>query len=250
MDRALRSPTALGLCLCAALVAGCGSDGRFVYTLAWNLEGVRRDDQAIGWSVTTDLGYEVRVDAGYLTSHSAELLACDRRTVPLVQLATWIAPRPAYATHALSLNPSAFHQARIESLARPRDSRTVRPVPAAEYCGVQYLVARAAGVATGLPEDIDMTARSLYLRGDYAAAEGMHQPFEITTTVAHGLRFDSDRIDGRDAPVAVRIERSLGRLFDGVDFAQSPEREWPRRILRNLIDSTVVAVDRPQGGGA
>lgn len=241
----------IGLCVCSSLVLGCARDGRVVYLLSWDLDRVLRAADGTSWTVTTDLGYEVRVAAGYLTSHTAELIACDRRPGALAWLAFSLMPRPAHATHALALDPSAFHRARIESLTAARTARVVRPVPRAQaYCEAHYLVARAGGTATAMPAEVDMTDRSLYVRGVYGKANGMRTAFEITTTVAHGWRGAVERIDAGPGPIAVHVERRLGTLFDGLDFARVPEREWPRRMLANLIDGTVVRAGRLDGGDA
>lgn len=223
-------------------LSACGGEDRVLYLLAWNAEGVRILDEGSAWEVDTNRGYRVRVTSGYVTSHTAELIPCDRAALGGVGWAEWLAPRAAFATHALPLDPSAFHRARIEPLLQPRVRRVVRPLTrGARYCAADYLIARAGHDALGQPDDVDMVDRSLFLRGRVRRGGEEWREFDVSTRVAHGFRREfPSRAAHHGEPLVVRIERRLASLFDGIEFDDMPQREWARQILQNLIDGAEV----------
>jgi hypothetical protein len=129
--------------------------------------------------------------------------------------------------------------------------RTVSP-PAARYCNVHYLVARAAGDARGLPAGVDMLGASLQVEGTWqATAGGPWRPFRIRTNAANGVVEALRSAPGAPAFVAdtaaagatATVRRSLATLYDGVDFAGSSESAQAWQILKNLIASTEISVE-------
>ena len=254
-------------CLLAGFVAlvlaqtlGCADEQRVLYSLEWDTTGAQRSQSGDAWTLDTDLGYRVQLAEGFLVSHSVELVECDARPQPLAQalldsLST-LAVRPARAGHAPSLNPSAFRSSYVEPIVAAAPTTTSRVlVGGRRYCDVDYLIARADVSAVGLPKAVDMVGKSLYLRGVYAARRQRPVPFTIATTVASGRRAGLFRpghfgdeefravFDASSGDVVVRLRRRLAGMFDGVDFARSPERDWPHRILANLVDDMTVVYE-------
>lgn len=238
----------LGASLTVLVLSGCGGEDKVLYLLAWNVEGIRILNQGAAWEVDTNQGYQVRVTSGYVTSHTAELIPCGRAGEAGASWMEWLAPRAAFATHALPLDPSAFHRARIEPLLHVRTRRVVRPLTrGASYCAADYLIARAGDDALGQPTDFDMVDRSLFLRGRVRRGAEAWRDFEVSTRVAHGFRREfALRAAPHATPLVVRIERRLASLFDGIDFDDVPQREWARQILHNLIAGAEVQF--PSGG--
>lgn len=246
------------------LLAGCAEERRVVYSFEWDLAGVTRPASGAGWEIVTDLGYRVRLDTGYLSSHSAELVECEDRAQPLALLVSGLfptlVPRPAFAGHVLSPNPLAFHTSHVESIVAAAPTTTSRIVVGGRrYCGVNYLVARADASAAGLPADLDMVGKSLYVAGMYGFPGAVPEPFAIASTVASGRRVgifspgasggDGQRgeLDTASGDAVVRIRRRLGSLFDGVDFAHQPRSDWAHGILANLVDDLSVVCATADG---
>lgn len=256
MDRVVRRLA--GLFLLLPVLAGCVGERRVVFSLEWDLAGTERVDEGAALLVHTDLGYRVWLRRALLASHPLDLVECAGPLPPLARLAAGatalLAPAPAFAGHVLSLNPSAFRPAIIESLlaAAPTTSRRVL-VAGRRYCELDYLVARAAAGAAGSPDDLAMAGKSLYLEGMVAAPGASPEPFSIATSVTAGRRFALRRpgdaaarsvvFDSDAGDAVVRVRRRMASLFDGVDFARQPRSEWPHRILANLVEDLGVVLE-------
>ena len=247
----------VGFLLLLPLV-GCVDERRVVFSLEWDLAGAERAAGDPALLIRTDLGYQVWLRRGFLASHALDLVECAGPLPPLARLAAdaaaLLAPAPAFAGHVLSLNPSTFRPAIVESLLATTPTTSARVLVAGRrYCDVNFLVARADADAGGLPDDLAMAGKSLYLEAMFAAPGAAPVPFTIATSVTAGRRFAlRRRADGEARSVAfdsatgdavVRVRRRMASLFDGVDFARQPRSEWPHRILANLVDDTVVVLE-------
>lgn len=245
--------------LSAAGLAGCRSSPApstphtVTYRLEWSQEGIATDPDSTGWQVTNDRGYRVHVERGYLADYSMELVECPKDPV------AWFAARPAWAGHAPTTpNPAAIHTPHIEALHAPVDFDVGSMLLGAQrYCRVHYLIARANRSAVGLPDDVDMVERSLYVRGtSQGATAAAPRPFELSASAANAALtelFPPGRFGTHDAAIIVDtgrenarvvIRRVLKSLFDGVDFDTMPAARIERQVLQNLIDHTAIAVQR------
>lgn len=240
------------LSLLTLFLAGCTSEHSIHYRLDWRRDRVEVAGDGQGWSVVSDLGYRITVAQGYLSSHTTELVECESAT-PADPGYSWSLIRPAFAGHMIGVHPSAFRVPRIESLLHPVPSTVSRVLPGRRfYCRAHYLIARADPSAKGLPSDADMLGQSLHLRGTFARGDAPGRPFALRTAAANSVVVDlrpsaSDaapiRFDSGAGDATVVVERDLGALFDGLDFAHAPERQWSRRVLQNLIDHTQIHVE-------
>lgn len=234
-----------GLFLLLPVVAGCVGERRVVFSLEWDLTGTERSADGAALVVRTDLGYRVWLQRGFLASHPLDLVECAEPVPPLARLAAGaaalLAPAPAWAGHVLSLNPSAFRPATVESLPAAAPTTSTRVLVAGRrYCELNYLVARADAGASGLPDDLAMTGKSLYLEGMFAAPGASPEPFTIATSVTAGRRFALRRPGDATGDAVVHVRRRMASLFDGVDFVRQPRSEWPHHILANLVDDLDV----------
>lgn len=210
-----------------------------------------------GWEVTNDLGYLVRVNRGYMTTYSMELIECPKvgtgRIAPdlVVALRSLLEPPPVSAGHSSGTpNPAAIHPMQVESLGVPshREVGTVTLAPQA-YCQLHYLIARAGRDSRGLPTDLDMVDASLHLDGTYRAPGAVRPtPFTIHTAIANGGLFDRTvsslaiHVDTGLATTRVTVWRHLGSLFDAVDFATMPDAVRAGRILTSIIDHVGIEI--------
>lgn len=225
------------------------------YTLTWAEGDVTPAGDGGAWTVTTNVGYRVRVARGWVTSYSTELVECPR-AADAGGLGGWpFAPAAAWAGHnAGTPNPAAVKPMQVESLTdpAPHDAGTVLLAPQ-PYCQVHYLVARAGHDSPGLPRDLDMVDVSLHVEGTYrapdAAADAPEATFTIHTAAAYGQLFaragdpPTDlRVDPGRGGLAVEIRRRRSRLFDGVDFTHMPVKAAGLRMLQGLVDGVEVRV--------
>jgi hypothetical protein len=255
------------LTLAILFTTGCRSDpARSAshtagYRLEWSADGVDIEPGGTGWQATTDRGYRVRVERGYLVDYSMELVECPKeaRRSDGDSLWAWFPVQAAWAGHMPTTpNPAAIHTPHIEALHAPTDfdvgSMSLAPQ---RYCRVHYLIARANRSAVGLPDDVDMVERSLYMRGAYHSATATEShPFELATSAANavltelfppghfGVAGSAIVVDTGRENVRVVIHRALKSLFDGVDFDSMTPARVERQVLQNLIDHTDIAVQR------
>lgn len=237
------------------------------YALDWAPEGAvaaARDADG-AFTVTSDLGYTIRVTRGWITSFGVELVECPRSAAvaPLARAAAlaWSAIEgTAWAGHSGDApNPAAAHPMQVESLTRPRayDVARLELAPQA-YCKLHYLLARAGAEARDLPRDRDMVGTSLHVEGTYRApGSASDVPFTLHTASAYGAlveRAGTDarplRVDAGDGDARITVRRHRARMFDGVDLAHVPERVAAMQVLRALVEHVDVRVERAAGGGA
>lgn len=253
--------------LTAAGLAGCRSDPArsaphsASYRLEWSSDGAAIDPGGTGWQTTNDRGYRVHLERGYLVDYSMELVECEKVALEPVDalFSVGLMEGTAWAGHAPTTpNPAAIHTPHIEALHTPADADVGSMLLAGQrYCKVHYLIARANRSAVGLPDDVDMVERSLYVRGaSQAATAAAPRPFELTTSAANAVLtelFPPGQFGARGAAVVVDtghesarvvIHRTLKSLFDGIDFDTMPPARMERQVLQNLIDHTVIAVQR------
>ena len=229
------------------------------YRLVWSSQGTVAEPHGNGWQTTNDRGYRVHVEHGYLADYSMELVECPRAALvsDIESLWAWFPLRTASAGHMPTTpNPAAIHTPHIEALHAPTDFNVGSMLLAPQsYCRVHYLIARANRSAVGLPDDVDMVERSLYVRGTaQATATTEPHPFELATSAANAVltdlfppgRFGAQGaaiiVDTGRENVRVVIHRQLRSLFDGVDFDTMTVARIERQVLQNIIDHTEIAV--------
>jgi hypothetical protein len=226
-----------------AVVVGCGGapppargPHAIRYRLAWTWGRAQRVPD--GWTVRTDRGVDVRVTRGWVVPFSLELVECPP-TGSTTTLLSLLAPRSAWAFHsANAVNPSTLRSAPVESLGDPVD-RDVGDItlPPQAYCAIHYLVARATRDSAGLPADVDMVDRSLWIDGTWRrSADDVDHPITLRATVPNArLQPLPSPVDTGTGDVVVVVTRDLGTLFDGIDFDGMPTPVVENRVLANLV---------------
>ena len=210
--------------------------GTISYKLTWDWKGVERAND--GWKVVNDLGYEVEVSAGRLVTRSVELVPCHYQPAQPPQAWLWdlLSPASVYAGHGSLLpNPAKTTRSYEEDLTALSDVEIEkREVSYPEYCQAHYLIARPTGTGP--------TATSLELRGSYRKG-GKSEAFVIASKLAYGELKDLDAAVDIVGGINVSIERSLARLFDGVDFDSMDERARDLSVLRSMVSNTTVRAE-------
>lgn len=262
--RSLPTSSAVLAIALAASLGGCATEARppglyadeVTYLLRWDRSHVDVLPEG-GLALTNDLGFEVRLDRGYLVQDSATLVDCegvggDVWDSAAALLRAAFLPAIARAGHGELDDPSAVIRPTVLDLVgADADARFgAVPFPEARYCRLHFLVTGVYDPATleDAPPDLDLVLMTLYLEG---AARGIGEeawaPFEVRSTLADGVIVDlPDVLEGttEGSAALVVIERDLGAMFDGVDFA-SPDLSddaIARSVLHRLDHDARVSV--------
>ena len=221
--------------------------GTVEYVLDWDTSGLVLEPTG-GWVVTTDLGYEVTLDAGWLVSYSVQLTQCEtarsRFGAALRRALAALSPiQTAWAGHGDDNDVSAALGI-VEDLASPTSSvRSGLQLGETDYCGVHYLVARADEDVIDRPDGVTLDRLSLVTSGRYTRlSDGEVGEFSIETSTGFGVLLELPNaavIRTGDAPI-VRVTRTLGGAFDGVDIATATDVDLERALVRALVESAWV----------
>lgn len=236
------------------------------YSLAWNDAGVSRTGD--GWQTTTDLGYLVRVDRGWLVSYSIQLVPCAAPTEVEANRASralrriWAAISPigtAWAGHGNDSDVSIV-LGTAESFAQPVEwsATTVRGEGA--YCTLHYLVARADDELLSGAQSLDLDRLSLVIEGAWSADGSEWTDLSVESSTGFGALVPLSDVAAPGAtapdlvgagPIDVRLERQLATLFDGIDFAgnrgdntgePASNDDIARAVVRSAVSDTLTTV--------
>jgi hypothetical protein len=212
------------------LLAGCqvpdtdgATEGAMVsgsrWRLAWDRDGTVPSSEG-GWSVESDRGYRVHLQAGEVIVHSVALGRCGA---------------VAGAGHA-DVDASHIDLGIDEDLDAPWDQGPFQVnFDAARYCRVHWLVARAHGDTAAPFQQV-----SLRLRGRWSRA-GEARDFTVATWWPEGQLVELAP-SAAVARATITVERKLARLFGGIDFASAADAVIAGRALQNLVGTAVVRV--------
>ncbi len=153
--------------------------------------------------------------------------------------------------HTADTDPSMIETSLIEDLTAPRESEASTSFAASRYCRAHWLLARPMSPTSG-PDDVSMDHRSLYVTGTYER-DGKMEPFAIDTWWPEGNLQDLSDILGEQAYSAAReggearhafvtVRRSLGTLFDGIDFEVASKDQLAGLAVDNLAGSVQFEV--------
>lgn len=203
---------------------------------------------------TTDLGTVVHLERGWLVQARAQLVDClgvggDVWDDWPVALGRALRPVPAFAGHGDGVEPASV--AAPTALDLVRGAATVAfgtaSFPEARYCRFHVLVAgvRDASAVAGAPEDVDLSALSLYLEGEVERADGTRAPLVVASTLSDGALTDLPGalvgdLDGSRADVVVT--RRVATMLDGLALEDPAltEDEIARAALSHLDHEAVV----------
>lgn len=235
------------------------------YHYGWDTAGITFLENDTGWQTETDLGYTVTVNLGYIVSYQVQIVPCDLATTGEDTASLWnlFKPPKAHAAHDETFNPAAIYTGYVESLHDPQTLFAGSREPAdSRFCQSHYLIARGEHETEHYPEDIEMMDRSLYVAGSWKAPGSDEEiPFVIDSASAWGALsylYPADaygtegaqiEIDVTDQGTLVLIDRKLGRIFDGIDFAdpELTESQQATRVLKGIFSGTEIRVIQASG---
>lgn len=205
------------------------------YTQRWNREGTTPAiSPPSAFLVKSNLGYEVRVDRGFLVDTSATLVDCLgaggdvwEKSARRSMLDALRFEGVAYAGHTQTNDASMVARASVSDLTTANGDTLFGESHFAEtrYCRFHFLVAGGAppSAYTATFPDLDTSRANLYVRGAWRpSGESEFRPFELRSKSADAVLVDlPELIEGpmNGTHVAVVIERRLGAMFDDLELS-------------------------------
>ena len=181
--------------------------------------------------ITNDLGYEITVTDGIMTTYSAEVLACETNS-----LTDWLLSPTAYAGHGEDISAARTTSPLTESLTQATAVLLqTRTVAADNYCDIQVIIG----------PDATMAQPTLTIAGSYRTVnEDMAHSFSFQTDLAWGQIYTLPTTIGKqETAVSLTIQRDMTQLFNGIDFATDSDEDIEKALLRNLVNSTEIEVE-------
>lgn len=248
--RAHRSPARVGLYATSV-----------TYVQRWDRSGTESAPNAPGaFVVKSNLGFDVRVDRGFLVDSSASLVDClgagsdvwDRAPQRATAAVTSLFIGVAFAGHTQAPDPSSLRVTTLTDLTQAQGETSLGEArfPETRYCRVHFLVAGGArpSAYTATFPTVDTTRTSLHVRGAWRRGSHEWQAFELSTKSADAMLLDlPDVFDGpaEGSAAVVVLERRLATMFDDVDvgaLSQAAREAAARAVLRNLDHQARVRV--------
>lgn len=210
------------------------------YTLAWDTDNIQFTEN--GWQTTNNLDYTVEVTQGYIVAYETQLTACEHSHGWF----DWLEIPRVYAGHGDDGNDSTLSASWIENILMPEShSWGIVTLYEPTYCEAFFLVARGASDTGNQAETIDMFGRSIYLQGVYSAADSEEAtPFILETRHANGTvqsfmqNEQAVHLGLSEEPMEIAIVRSLGTLFDDIEFENDSPDDAAFQVLRNVLNNT------------
>ncbi len=220
--------------------------GDVAYRVSWEWGEAQPLAGNDGWTVTNDLGYEIEVRAGKLTTRNLELVPCHAppQQQPLARLFRGFGPPAAHAGHGSVLpNASRISRSFEEDLSRPAGREIeARRVRDPDYCQGHLLIARPSGTPP--------SAASLEISGAQRRGGSAPRPFSIRGATAYGRLKDLVGSGGGPAErqsivggIRIDVRRELDSMFDGIDFAAMSEAAQADRIARSIVDNALLLAE-------
>ena len=179
-------------------------------------------------AITNDLGYDITINDGLVTTYSAELLACEEPA-----LSNWFFPQTAYAGHGDEISDARTTQPLTELLpAQTAVLLETRTIAANHYCQIHVVIG----------PDTESETSTLQISGSYISSDqDTVGSFSFQTDLAWGQIYPLPTTIGtNETAVSITMQRDIKQLFDGIDFATAPDAEIEKALLRNIINSIQI----------
>lgn len=190
------------------------------YKLTW------ADDERT--TINNDLGYEITIDEGFITTYSAELLLCADN-----ELSSWLMPQTAYAGHGDEISTARTTQPLTESLpAQTAVLLETRTIAADNYCQIHVVIG----------PDNNSNTSTLQITGSYSSLNSdAVGSFSFQTNLAWGDIYSLPTYIGtNETAVSITIQRDISDLFNGINFEADKTSQIEKTLLRNLINSIEI----------
>lgn len=204
-----------------------GTDGTGVSSVVWRLDWDKTGvtPEGGGWRAHSDLGYDVHVTAGTLTTWRLGLQPCPQTAWSLIP--------SAYAHHIEPPDPTSVLPHLAEDLAAPVATRLpVRQVPSARYCRGFWLVSPPPPALAGEAPRLSLALHATWTRG------GVQGELALETWIPDAKLQPVPGLQDANGAIELTVERHLGTLFDGIDLANAPTPSLAWTILHRLLETT------------
>ena len=219
---------------------------RVTYSLDWIWGEAVPTEGGVGWSVTTDLGYELQVERAWLTTYAVSLVPCPEPVEeddadPLAMLGEWLVPT-AHAGHSGVLDDSAVEDPVVEDLSVPGiTTMGTAELSPTRYCRVHLLSAAAPEDARGPALDGDPVGTTLVLIGRMRAPGAERwQELALETSLANGTFLELPDEPSPSGALEITIHRRLDTLLDGIALDGDDAVAMERKALLDLMHGATL----------
>lgn len=222
-----RRPGLLALCLLTLALAGCRRQAEprpalksVSWRLQWNAARVQRTPQGLSWQ--TDLGYDVHLREGRLTTWRLGLERCP-------QAAAWSLVPSAWAHHVEPPDPTSLMPHLTEDvLALATTDLGPRTLPPAAYCRGLWLVSAPPQALAGDGPRVSLRLRGTWQRG---AASGA---FDLAPWLPDARFEQVAGLADADGAARIVLERQLADAWDGVELSGTATETLAWHLLHRL----------------
>lgn len=193
---------------------------------------------------TNNLGYQITLNAAYLTVADAQLQVCDQASK------WWRLMAVIPVAHAQSTDSISNNRMFVENMLRA-DFETIEVTSLkasdAAYCRLALTLAPATAESQALPAKMDMVGKTLYLKGKYLSASGGEaRAFEFSVTEQTNINVSFQDHDSQDSELKFSAEDAskeivVGIAYDGwlddVDFEKMDHSQQTQKIIGNVVKS-------------
>ncbi|MGF1642565.1 MAG: hypothetical protein ACFCUJ_02910 [Thiotrichales bacterium] len=222
-------------------LASCGGGGASSETAGATVNLEARITPTVNATVVNSEGTQITLSKAYLAIWSVELnaLCTDPAFVllprHLLELLIPTAQAHAESTPTKLGVPHVFDL--LDAAASTRVLGTLNPA-VGSYCGLTVELIRADSDAVGLPRDLNMVNRLVYLSGSWRRDDGEDIPFEIDLSKsgvpAKRVLRPSLVLSARNLSATIGIAIDSARWFDGLDFTQLDTTIQQDLLLQNI----------------
>lgn len=196
---------------------------------------------------TTDRGYEITLDRGYIVLRTVQLVPCamqtQRRGGVWHQIRAALAFEGTAYAHEVDVlgyldRPAAEDLLGRDDVAIPLGRMRALPL---EVCGVNVLLGRAIEGTLGAPADGILDGQTLLVAGSWRASNGTAAAFSFTTAMAVPVLRTTDGLvlaDTRRHAALSIVHASFDRWFDGIELATAD----PELVANQLLARAAAAL--------
>lgn len=220
-------------CLLLLFLASCQQKPTGTDSIEWLLDFAtqRIQPEAQGWQTTSDVGYQIHVNTGTLTTWRLGLLPCPDKLA-------WLLLPTAQAHHLEPPDPTSILPHLVEDLVHPvPHSAGPRLIPKRQYCQGFWLVSAPPPAQAGLAPRVSLT-----LQGTWQKA-GKTGKLDVQTWLPDAKLQPVQGLERLEGPGKIHVTRHLDRLFDGVDLAEAPTNALAWTLLHRLVQDAEWRVE-------
>jgi hypothetical protein len=210
-------------------------EGLLISSAEYQLDWVEEHTVSETLILENDLGFQIEIQKGYLSSYSVRIYPCSTTSARFVfPIGT------AWAGHSDILVPGNWVQPWVENILNLETIQREKIFEEHPVCSVVYTIARADGSSGNLPTDIDLNNLSISLEGTWVK-DGQEGTFLWTSSLPAERVFSLDDCISEGTTgtgIRVQLTRNISTAFDEIDFATVDDQVGALQVMTNLVQDS------------